>query len=948
MSLFSLQSRIVLPLAAALAVLAIASCKLRSTYAVPEGKHLLKKNKLEVKGDNMDKSSMEKVIRQQPNLSTLGVKSRLIVYNMVDSAKVEKTRMKKAAKLRRKNDKRRQREIRVNTRRRDRAIRRGKETYFYRTIELKDTLSPKISLRERMKYRFGEAPVIVDTFLFEKSKEQLSIYLHKKGYFYDTVTGYLDTVRRKKIVAHFKVITGPRYYIDSVYLITDNSSVRSSYVNYIRKEQGDSPLNEPFYKHLVKGESLNVPFDQDVLADYKNRIAQYMRNDAYYGFSPTHVKFRADTNKTTMKVKLGIEFTDRFIRSEENPDEVVAKRHAPTYVEEVYFHIADTSMYLGNFRATMDDLQLEMKKDNFLQTIDTLVYDDLMKKVSLPDSLKKKYKQTYYKSTVERNIFGQPKDSIAQDKFRIATFLFNGKAVQRHGRDTLIMFVKPGLIEAQNYLENENYYKEYYLDRSYNRLQQLGIFAIIKPVIEEIPGNKIIVHYYLVPAKKQSYSFEPRFTNSNGFLGVSASVNYTNKNLFRSGWNTTVSMSGGFESQPPVFATTLDGAQIQQTGRSFNTFEFGPTLKFDLPGLFPVNVAKLDKRQRPRTILSAAYNFQQRPDFSRSVFQLNYLWKFYVGKTQIFSVGLPGASVIKFVALKKTPEFETRINALNDLFLRNAYSDQFIWEDLKFAFDYDNINADDKKPRLRVTSNTTINIAGNLLYYGFRKLQAQDSMGHYQLFGVPYSQFALIDFKLTSYYDVNRRHTLAGRIMLGIGSPYKNTVTSLPYDYSFYAGGANDNRGWVARSLGPGSYKYYLDTLRTATQIGDVRFGGSLEYRLAKGKLIQSAVFLDVGNIWTIKDDPNRQGGKLSKNVPRELGLAVGYGIRLDFSFFIFRLDAGLPLTNPALPDGSRWIFQSRDAYNLEIANSGMSAEQIKKIPPPFGLHFHIGIGLPF
>ncbi len=949
MSLFSLQSRTVLPLAAIVAVLTVAACKeWRATYSVPEGRHLLKKNKLDVEGDNLDESSMENVIRQQPNLSTLGIKFRLIVYNSIDSMKVEKIRLKKATKLRRKNEKRRNREIRINTRRRDRAMRRGKDTYFYRTIELKDTLNPKPSLLERMKYKFGEPPVIVDSFLFQKSKEQLSIYLHKKGYFYDTVTGYLDTVRKKKIIAHYKAITGPRYYIDSVVIVSTNRDVTNSFYNYIRKEPDDSPLNSPFHQFLAKQQPLHVPFDQDVLADYKNRVAQYMRNDAYYGFSPAHVKFIADTTKATMTVTLKIEFTDRIIRSEENPNEVITKRHAATKIERVYFHIADTSMYGGNFRATMEELQLELKKDNFLQTLDTLIYDDLMKKVSLPDSLKQKYKQTHYKSTVEKNIFGQPKDSIAQDRFRIATFLFNGKPVKRHGKDTLVMFVKPGLVEAQNYLENDNYYKEYYLDRSYNRLLQLGLFSIIKPVIEEVPGNKLIVHYYLVPAKKQSYSFEPRFTNSNGFLGASASVNYTNKNLFRSGWNTTVSMSGGFESQPAVFATTPDGQQVQQSGRSFNTFEFGPTIKFDLPGLFPVGVAKLDKRQRPRTILSAAYNFQQRPDFSRSVFQLNYLWKFYVGKTQVFSVGLPGASVIKFVALKKSPEFETRINSLNDLFLRNAYSDQFIWEDLKLVFDYDNINADDKKQRWRATTNVTVNLAGNLLYYGFRSMQSMDTSGHYQLFGVPYSQFALADGKATVYYDVNRRHTLAGRIMIGAGKPYKNTITSLPYDYSFYAGGANDNRGWVARTLGPGAYKYYLDTLRTVTQIGDIRFGGSIEYRLAKGKLIQSAVFADVGNIWTINGDPNREGGKISGKFYKQLGVAVGYGIRLDFSFFIFRLDLGIPLTNPALPDGSRWIFQSRDAYHKEIDDSDLTDEQIKKIPAPFAPHFHIGIGLPF
>lgn len=103
-----------------------------------------------------------------------------------------------------------------------------------------------------------------------------------------------------------------------------------------------------------------------------------------------------------------------------------------------------------------------------------------------------------------------------------------------------------------------------------------------------------------------------------------------------------------------MFDQTIDGQQIQKAGRSFNTFEIGPSLKFDIPGLFPTKVTALSKRQRPRTIMSAAYNFQDRSDFTRHILQLNYLWKFYVMKTQIFQIGLPGMSVVKFVNIQNS------------------------------------------------------------------------------------------------------------------------------------------------------------------------------------------------------------------------------------------------------------------------------------------------------
>lgn len=925
---------------ASLAVLLLLSgCFLRVNRYVPEGKYLLKDNKVDIKGDALDEAEVKHVIRQQPNISALGVKIRLVAFNSIKPEKAEKSRLRRWRKVRAKNARRIAREKRINEHRREKAIRKGHDKYFYRSIKLKDTLTPRPTLRERIKYKFGESPVIVDSFLFEKSKEQLGIYLHKRGFYYDTVTAHMDTLnhgKRQKVIAHYEVITGPRYYIDSVYVISTNPEVTSAFTKFLRKVQDKYDFNPVFYQFLTNKKPMHVPFDSDNLNDYRNITAKFMRDEALYGFSPSHISYRADTNKRTMTVKLGIEFTNRLVNSPYSKDSLIEVPHMTTSVKAVYFHICDTSLYEGNFKSYVEnDLMLSLTKNGFLQTIDTFYYDELTHKIQLSDSLKKATGKEYYKSAVHENLFGQPKDSIALNPYRMATFVYNGE-----------LFVQPGLLEAQNYLEFTNYYKEYYFDRTYNRLLQLGLFTIIKPEIIEVPGTgKVEVHYYLVPAKKQSYSFEPRATNSNGFLGVSASLNYSNKNLFRAGWLTTVSLSGGFESQPRVFNETVDGQKVPQAGRSFNTIEIGPTVKFDLPGFFPVNIAKLPKRSRPRTVLSTAYNYQKRPDFSRGVFQMNFLWKLYVGKTQIVSAGVPFISVIKYVRLTKSADFQSRIDQLNDLFLRNAYSNQLIWEDFKLVYDYDNREADNKKTdKLRLTFNATFSTAGSTLSL-FRKYQQTDAEGFKQAFGVKYSQFSLIDTKFIAYYNFSKKHILAFRTLAGMGLPYGNTKTSLPYDYSFFAGGSNDNRGFLARALGPGSYQYYMDSNRTATQIGDMRLGASLEFRLGSG-LLKSAFFMDVGNVWTYKKDVNRPGSQFSKDWYHELGLAVGYGLRVDFEFFIIRADLGIPFTNPALPRGARWIFDSRDLYNTQIGT--LSEEARKKIGKPFTPRLNIGIGFPF
>jgi outer membrane protein assembly factor BamA len=366
-------------------------------------------------------------------------------------------------------------------------------------------------------------------------------------------------------------------------------------------------------------------------------------------------------------------------------------------------------------------------------------------------------------------------------------------------------------------------------------------------------------------------------------------------------------------------------------------------VKFDLPGLFPIKITKLSKRKMPRTILSTAYNYQKRLDFDRGVFQFNYTYKFVLNKTQLLQFGFPFASVVKFVAINKNEAFEQKLNQNNDLFLRNAYSDQFIWQDFKVTFEYN--NKIEKKGKTTVFYNATFDHAGLLTSWISNKNDTATLQK--QIFGVPYSQFARLDNEVIVGYPINKDKSFNFRFVAGAGIPYGNTKTSMPYDYSFFAGGANDNRGWRARSLGPGAYKYYLDTNRTATQIGDIRLGGSAEYRFSMSKLFKGAVFLDAANVWTTQNDVKRPGGQFSNNWYKEIAYSAGVGLRIDFSFFIVRLDLGLPINNPAMPAGSRWIFQSRKAYYDE-GLSVLGPDYKSIMPKPFIPSLNFGIGYPF
>ena len=817
----------------------------------------------------------------------------------------------------------------------------------------KDTNNIRPTWRMRLKYKFGEAPVIADSSMMEKSKQQIKAYLRSKGYYEPQIEAHFtrfkkDSVKElkpKRIIGKYTVKTGERFYVDSVKLNCPNESVAARYKRFLQKITDANGLNTYFKTALLENKPVDFPFDASQLDAYRYEVAAYMADYQFYGFTEQNIFFKVDTarvhNHTDHKMILTIGFSNRLVEREDKS--VVEVPFKETYIKDVYFHISDTT-YFPDYSDTLRKHNIDISRSKYLPTFDSDYYDDLLTRIEnknapKPKNIFGKEKKVYYKSAVNKNIFGQYKDSIGINTLRLATFEYNGE-----------MFVSEALIECQNYLESGNPYKAYYVDRSYTRMQQLGIFSQVDwELIETKPGSGLLdVHYKLVPATRQTFSFLPKATTVNGFLGVSASFNYSNINLFRTGTKMNFTLGTGFEQNSTII-------QNSNNDKFFNTIEIGPSLKFDVPGLFPAPVTVVGKRQRPRTELGAAVNYQQRQDFIRSYVQFDWMYKFAAGdgKTQNIGLGIL-APTIKVVSISKKPEFTARINELNDLFLKNAYNNQLIWEDIKGTFSYDNLTKDrDKKKwdKVRITFNANSSFAGYAVAPLLTSGNPQyDADGKRLMAGIPYSQFWLFDTKLITNIRYTKSKSLAFRVMWGGGRPGKNSKTSLPYDYSFSSGGANDVRGWNARQLGPGSYLSLLDSNAVATQIGDIRFETSVEYRFGDG-LFKQAFFADAGNTWTVKYDALRPGSQITNHFYEQIAFNVGYGLRLDFEFFIFRIDMGLPIFNPTLPADSRWIFEKHTTYN-DLATTIYGTDYKDKLDKfqlnPFRPHFHFGIGLPF
>jgi len=162
-----------------------------------------------------------------------------------------------------------------------------------------------------------------------------------------------------------------------------------------------------------------------------------------------------------------------------------------------------------------------------------------------------------------------------------------------------------------------------------------------------------------------------------------------------------------------------------------------------------------------------------------------------------------------------------------------------------------------------------------------------------------FAKFAKLQLNWSLLKQLNSYSALAGRIHLGIAKPFGSSQ-SVPYDRQFFAGGQNSMRAWQARQLGPGGNPIEQDPDIRFYQRGDIKIEANVEYRSDLIWLIEYALFVDAGNIWPLKSDDSREDTQL-RNLYQQLAIGWGWGLRLDFTYFLLRFDFGYRLKNPYL-----------------------------------------------
>ena len=123
-------------------------------------------------------------------------------------------------------------------------------------------------------------------------------------------------------------------------------------------------------------------------------------------------------------------------------------------------------------------------------------------------------------------------------------------------------------------------------------------------------------------------------------------------------------------------------------------------------------------------------------------------------------------------------------------------------------------------------------------------------------------------------------------------------------------------------------------------KIGDIQLEANIEARFPLNEWVEGALFVDMGNVWLSKEDPVRIDGQFKWNsFINDIAVGGGFGLRLNFDFFIVRADLAIPLRNPVIHSGNDAI----DITNPWIFNGPFDVR--KNFHP---LQFNLGIGYPF
>lgn len=644
----------------------------------------------------------------------------------------------------------------------------------------------------------------------------------------------------------------------------------------------------------------------------------YMAAKGYFHSQVSkEVEFQRRTADVTYLIKAGKPYRIRnidYLISDNQLRDLILADTAASYIkrgavfdtyklDDERFRITTYLRNLGYFYFTRDyiiyrvDSNLNLRqKDITLEIRNPLHHDRTTGAVTEQMHLRYKINNIYF-NTDFRGVMDEhlhtdtlfvpqfPDDSLKQHQF---AYIYNEK-----------LRMHPQLLNRSMFLRGGQWYNLEKSNLSFNRLSNLDITRFVniqfKPAgIKPHYGYGLLDTYVQIARNPtQVFAIETEGTNTGGFLGIGSNLVYSNRNLLQGGELFSLKLKGALEMQQAL-------GEDAPFFLGFNTIETGVEARLELPQLWaPVRQHRFAQHAMPRTTLIAGLNYQQRPDYTRLIANLSfgYEWRANANERHVL---IP--LELNSVRIFRSPEFTDWLNSLTDPRLINQYTDHLV-PLLRYVYIFN--NQPERMDRNFLFFRTALESSGGLINAAHRLLNTpMHNNDFHSLFGIRYAQYVRFEGDFRYYLVFTPSNQIVYRIAGGIGKPYGNS-DALPVEKGFYAGGANSMRGWHIRQLGPGSFN---DPANRFEKMGELWLETNLEYRFPIYSFLNGALFLDAGNIWLLRDNPDFPGGLFSwQSFANQIAVSSGIGLRVDLGFFIFRLDSGIKLKDPSRPLGTRW-----------------------------------------
>ena len=719
--------------------------------------------------------------------------------------------------------------------------------------------------------KIGEEPIVFNKVQMRKSSQQITTLLKNKGYFNAKT---IDSVKYKGKTASVKYVikAGKPYKI-------------RNYKDSIEDPEVPKLLDSHFANKskIKKGELVDVSyFDEE-----RTKINEIMLENGYYRFAKEYIFFQVDTfvgnNQADVKI---------LIKSPVETDDDGRKKITP----HKKYYIRSLKIYPDHEPKAI----IQKKKQ------ETINYDTVPGEKGFTFLVAKKNKHT--QAVLTRGV------TIATDSIY--------RASKAKGSFT------------------------YYSSLSNFRLINFD-FREPENIIGDTGRNFLDTHIKLTPSTPQSFTIELEGNTTSGRFGTAANLLYRHSNVFRGAEILDVKFSGELNNQEEGF----------DDNSNFSDKELGVSASIRFPNLLmPFSSRSFYLKYFPKTALSVGYSFRFNSNYRRSIFSSSFGYDWRSGDRYTHSL-----NVLEFSSVKLTEINPTYLDQLQDngqfdekydhLILGSSYTMTFNSQKVTKSKDFHYIMI-----RLEPAGNILNLIQGasnapKLSYGKYMRevekaklakgtsdaiidlkvdsLNLINSSSFYTLFNLPYAQYFKTEIDFRYYQILNSKNELVYRINPGIIIPYRNSYYS-PQEKRFFLGGASSMRAWPARQIGPGSFKDTVD-LGVIYQYGDIKLEMNLEYRFKLFWMIEGALFADAGNIWSLAENDAEEKKFDFSRFYKEIALGTGVGLRMDFSFFVFRFDFGVKLYDPSIKDKSKWL--GMDTFSKDKGG---------------GITVNFGIGYPF